>query len=102
MPLTPAPDDVFTMTPPPARSMSGISCFMHRNTPRRLTSTIRSHSSSVISAIGVDRLLDAGIVEREVEATERLDRSVQGGLHVLGPRHVAGDGESAPSGLLDQ
>src|SRR5437660_5075511 len=29
-------------------SISGISYFMHRSTPRRLTSTIRSHSSSVL------------------------------------------------------
>src|SRR3954447_7234269 len=32
--------------------MSGISCFMHRNTPRRLMSKIRSHSSSLTSAAG--------------------------------------------------
>ena len=46
MPLTPAPEEVLTIAPPPCLSIKGISCFMDRNTPRRLTSTIRSHSSS--------------------------------------------------------
>ena len=55
-------------------SISGISCFMHRNTPRRLMAMMRSHSSSVISAVGLVACLDAGVVEGDVEAPERLDR----------------------------
>src|SRR5690242_16949410 len=47
---TPAPDEVFTMAPPPRWSSNGISCFMHRNTPRRFTARTRSHSSSSRSA----------------------------------------------------
>ena len=41
-----------TIAPPPLRSMAGISCFMHRNTPRRSTATIRSNCSSAMSASG--------------------------------------------------
>ena len=41
-----APDDVLTMAPPPDFSISGISCFMQRKTPRRSISMIRFHSSS--------------------------------------------------------
>src|SRR3954469_9782272 len=50
MPFTPAPEEVFTITPPPCLSSKGISCCMHRNTPRRLIPTMRSHSPPVISA----------------------------------------------------
>src|ERR671910_1996693 len=39
--------------PPPWLSISGISCFMHRNTPLRLMAIIRCHSSSVRSAVAV-------------------------------------------------
>src|SRR5437899_10374863 len=52
MPMTPAPEDVFTIAPPPCLRISGISCFMHRKTPRRLVSMIRFHSSSSYSAVG--------------------------------------------------
>src|SRR5215210_279115 len=53
MPLTPAPEEVFTIAPPPCSSIRGTSYFMHKNTPRRLMATIRSHSSSVTSAIAL-------------------------------------------------
>src|SRR5918998_5866300 len=53
MPITPAPEEVFTIAPPPPACISGISCFMHRNTPVRSTSTIRCHSSVESSASGV-------------------------------------------------
>ena len=46
IPMTPAPDDVFTIAPPRLFRIKGISCFMHRNTPRRSMSMIRFHSSS--------------------------------------------------------
>jgi hypothetical protein len=52
-PLTPAPDEVLTIAPPPCSTMSSSSCFMLRKAPRRLTATRRSHSSSVISAAGL-------------------------------------------------
>src|SRR5215207_9211194 len=52
MPITPAPEEVFTIAPPES-CMSGISCFMHRKTPVRLMSMIRCHSSVVRSAVGV-------------------------------------------------
>src|SRR5437773_3752867 len=51
MPMIPAPEDVLTIAPPPCLRISGISCFMHRNTLRRLVSMIRFHSSSY-SAVG--------------------------------------------------
>src|SRR3954466_13604855 len=50
--MTPAPEEVFTIAPPPCASITGISYFMHRKTPRRSTPTIRSHSSSSTSAVG--------------------------------------------------
>ena len=63
---------------------------------------IRSHSSSrEIGRRAVIRLFDAGVVEGEVQAPERFDRLVQRRLHVLGPRHIASDGERPPAGLLD-
>src|SRR5437016_9790787 len=46
MPMTPAPEDVLTIAPPPCLRISGISCFMHRKTLRRLVSRIRFHSTS--------------------------------------------------------
>src|SRR5437667_141745 len=52
MPMIPAPEDVLTIAPPPCLRISGISCFMHRNTLRRLVSMIRFHSSSSYSAVG--------------------------------------------------
>src|SRR3954470_4115898 len=48
----PAPDEVFTTTPPPRRTICAISCFMHTKVPRRLMSRMRSHSSSSISCSG--------------------------------------------------
>src|SRR5215208_8520149 len=101
MPVTPAPEEVLTIAPPPFFSINGISCFMHRKTPRRSTSTIRSHSSSVRSARR-HRLFDTGVVEGEVEATERLGRLIQRGPHVMGPRHVTLDGKRSPPGLFNE
>ena len=59
---------------------------------------IRSHSSSVMSAAAVARLFDAGVVEGEVQAPERVDRLVERRLHVLGPGDVASHGERPPAG----
>ena len=47
--ITPAPDEVLTMAPPPCSTMCAISCFMHRNTPVRLTAITRSNSRSDIA-----------------------------------------------------
>jgi hypothetical protein len=41
------------------------------------------------------------LVERVVEAAERLDRLVQRGLDVVGLRHVAPDGDRPPAVLVD-
>src|SRR5437588_5683883 len=46
MPMTPAPEEVFTIAPPPCFRISGISCFMHKKTPRRSILWIGSHSAS--------------------------------------------------------
>src|SRR4029453_9404138 len=48
---TPGQEELFTIAPPPFSSISGISYFMHKNTLRRLMARIRSHSSSVTSAV---------------------------------------------------
>src|SRR5262249_12290403 len=47
------------------------------------------------------RRQDPRIVEGEVQPPERLDGLVQSRLHVLGPRHVAPDGERPPALFLD-
>ena len=52
MPMTPAPEEVLTIAPPPGFRINGISYFMQRNMPRRLMSKIRFHSSSSYSAVG--------------------------------------------------
>ena len=90
------------MAPPPRCSSSGISYFMDRNTPRRLTARTRSQSSSVMSAAGRAGLLDAGVVEGHVQPAEGVDRRVQGGLDVFGAGDVAAHGDGLAAGLLDQ
>src|SRR4051812_11102656 len=101
-PLTPAPDDVLTIAPPPRGSISSISCFMATNAPRRLTATRRSHSSSGDLVRRLDRLLDAGVVERDVQTAEPLYRRVQGRANVPRARDVAGHGECLAARLLDE
>ncbi len=44
-PTRPAPDDVFTIEPPPWATIGGISCFNPRNTPVRLRASTRFQSS---------------------------------------------------------
>jgi len=86
-PLTPAPEAVFTIAPPPCLSISGISYFMHRNTPPRLIRMLRSHSSSVISEVAVIGFSTP--VKGKVEPPEGFERLVQSSLHVLSPTHIA-------------
>ena len=43
---------------------------------------------------------DAGVVEREVETPEALDRLHQRGLHVAAARHIAFYRERTPAGLF--
>src|ERR1700738_1631432 len=40
---------MFTIEPPPRRTMSGIACLQHRNVPRTLTANTCSHTSSGVS-----------------------------------------------------
>jgi hypothetical protein len=42
MPITPAMEDVFTIEPPPVRSIAGISCFRLSQTPFTFTSMMWS------------------------------------------------------------
>src|SRR5579863_8944137 len=49
-PTRPATDAVLTMAPPPAASIAGISYFIDRKTPLRLTSMRRSQATSSSSA----------------------------------------------------
>src|SRR3954462_10471144 len=53
IPITPAPEEVLTIAPPPLASINGISYLRHKKTPRRFTSTTRFQSSTVVSAVGV-------------------------------------------------
>jgi hypothetical protein len=46
-------------------------------------------------------LLDAGVVDRDVEPPEALDHGRERGVDVLGARHVATQGEGLPAVRLD-
>jgi hypothetical protein len=73
---------------------------MHRNTPRVGAD---DPLPLFLREIGRrrHRLFTSGVVEGEVQATERFDRLVDRSLHVLGPRHVAGDGDRPSAEFLD-
>jgi hypothetical protein len=102
IPFTPAPEDVFTIAPPPPASSNGICWCMHRNTPVRFTSTIRFHTSSVMSGGRGDGSLHAGIVERHIEAPERRHRLVERCGNVVAAGDVARRCQRASALLLDQ
>src|SRR5215213_4469810 len=53
MPMTPAPDEVLTIEPPPCSSIAGISYFMHKKALRRSMSINLDQSSSVVSTSAV-------------------------------------------------
>jgi hypothetical protein len=57
----------------------------------------------VVADLGgrLDRLLDARVVEGDVEAVEPLHRGLQCRFDVLGARDGAGHGERLAAGLLD-
>ncbi len=57
----------------------------------------------VVADLGgrLDRLLDARVVEGDVQATESLHRGVQCRFDVVGARDVAGHGERLAASLLD-
>ena len=57
---------------------------------------------SVMPRSGFTGSFDTGIVEGEVEPTEHFDSSLERGLYIIGARHVASDGESLASCLLNQ
>src|SRR5213082_1293565 len=88
MPMTPAPEEVFTIAPPPCLRISGISCFMQRNTPRRLMSMIRFHSSSSYSAVGAGFLGSIPALLKAKSSLESLNCLGHRLLYILGPRHV--------------
>ncbi len=52
MPFTPAIEAMFTIAPPPLRSMAGTWNFIPRNVPRTLVAMPRSNSAGSISASG--------------------------------------------------
>ncbi len=52
IPLSPAVEAMFTIAPPPPRSMTGIWNFIPRNVPRMLVAMPRSNSSASMSASG--------------------------------------------------
>ena len=57
--MSPATDEMFTIDPPPAFLIAGITAFVPRNTPFELTSCIRSHSSSEVSSTPLRRSIPA-------------------------------------------
>ncbi len=61
----------------------------------------RSHSSSVTSAVALGFCSAPALLKGDVETPERADCLVQHSLHILGPRHVATDGESPAAEFFD-
>src|SRR4051812_6719179 len=103
MPMTPAPDDVLTMAPPPDFSISGISCFMHRKTPRRSMSMIRFHSSSSYSAVGAGFLGSIPALLKAASSRPKTSAVLSRAAFTSSPRpHVAPDREGAAALFLDQ
>src|SRR4051812_38957088 len=88
------------MAPPPDFSISGISCFMHRKTPRRSDSV----PLFLVVVCGRCRLsrLNPHVVEGGIEPAEDLHGLVQGRLHLFTAPHIAPDRESAAAVFLDQ
>ena len=84
MPMTPAPDEVLTIVPPPLWSSAGHLVLHAVKTPARLTDTRRSKSAVRDVGQGGGRLLDAGVVEGRVEPTEGGQRRLDRCLHLLG------------------
>src|SRR5439155_23617112 len=102
MPMTPAPEEVFTIAPPPCLSMRGISYFMERKTPREVDLDDPVPLLQVVVR-GRSRLprLNARVIEGEIQAPEGFDGLVQSRLYVPGPCHVAPDGERPAALFLD-
>ena len=98
----PAPDEVFTTTPPPWRTICAISCFMQMKVPRRL---MFEDAVPLLELDLVKRrrlVLDAGVVERAVDAAEGLDGLCHRGLDLFRLRHVAGDRQHLAAGGLHE
>src|SRR5439155_15311848 len=89
------------MAPPPDLSISGISCFMHRKTPRRSISMIWLVLVVVGGRYRLPRL-NPRVVEGGIEPAKGFHGLVQGRLHLLSAPHIASDGEGAAALMLDQ
>src|SRR5271165_7248939 len=82
--------------PPPASFMAACTALVHRKALVRLVSITRSHSSSS-SACGGFRMVDAGIVDEDIDAAEltpdardhRADRVLVGDVGSHGDRRDA-------------
>jgi hypothetical protein len=101
-PLTPAPDDVLTIAPAP-RPEHELDLVLdgHERAPE-------VDGDQAVPLVvgdlvrGLDRLLDPGVVEGDVQAAEALDRRGQRVLDLLAARHITRDSERLSSRLLDQ
>ena len=84
----PATDDVMRMRPPVFwASICGTTYLTASQHPFRLTSSIMSHHSSVMSPrrhIG-----DARVADQDIDVPELLDGFLDGRFHILGATHVS-------------
>ena len=87
--MSPATDDMFTIAPPPDFSMCGISYFIDRNTPFRLTSMTSSQTcSGVVGSRNKGCAADPGVVEREIQTLPAAHGRVHQILDLIGASDV--------------
>ncbi len=86
--------------PPPCAIICLAARCAHKNGPVKLTASVLSHSSFGTSTNG-NLLLDAGIVDKDVEALEAFDRLIDEHRDLLGIAHVGGDGHRLAADRLD-
>ena len=91
-------EEQLTMAPLPWVRICRSSCFMQVQIPRRLIAITRSKLSRRLIGGVADETEDAGIVERHVQPTERLDRTLDHGRDLCLVRHVTGDPDRLVTG----
>jgi hypothetical protein len=103
MPITPAPDDVFTMAPPAAFEHERNLVLHAEENAVKIDVDDAIPLLFVVLGDGCGALwLDACIVKSEVEAAERVSGFVQCGFDLIALRHIATHRECATASLLDQ
>ncbi len=87
-PVSPMIDEMLMIRPVPRSSMCGITAWLMKNAPDRLTAITLYQSSSVIFSHALVAG-DAGVVDEHVEPAVALDHLVDGPAAVVGRADVA-------------